>query len=61
MTTRVQIVLPIPNHKRVRVDVIDVAEAGTETVIDSQELDHGQVSRNINGWDGRVVRITEID
>jgi len=63
MTTKVQIVMPNPNHQRVRVDVMDLNhETGEETgVAQSIELAAGQVSEEIYVHSTRGIKITEID
>lgn len=63
MTTEVQIVMPKPNHKRIRVDLINVDEVEGEelNVHSSIELSAGEVSESLYVHAGMRLKITEID
>lgn len=67
MTTSVQVSMPEGNHKRVRVDRINISADGVDTVVESIELDHGEESEAMYVYgvgtepgDG-IIKITEID
>ena len=64
MTTSVIISMPIPNHKRVRIDHVNVAADGTESINHSRELSHGDSvggCHDLVVYDGRKLVISEID
>ena len=64
MTTSVIVSMPIPNHKRVRIDHINIAADGTESVSHSVELNHGDTvgaNHDLVVYDSRKLVITEIE
>lgn len=61
MATQVQIVMPTPNHRRIRVEFLNVNEFGVEKVDQSQELSAGQVSEILHIHRNRRIKIIEID
>lgn len=61
MTTSVNVILPTPNHKRVKIETIYLGKDDKEVVNQTIELEHGQTSATMHVHDGQFIKITEIE